>query len=60
MCDLCDDDEDLTHFIMFCPKYREIRQQCPELQQPYEEHINQVTGKFLFEELNIENKKEAL
>ena len=48
------------HFVMLCPELREIRQNCVELQQPYEEDFNQVVGKFLFKEENIETKKEIL
>ena len=31
-----------------------------ELQQPYEEDRKSVIGRFLFDEKNIENKKETL
>ena len=61
ICNLCGEvEENLVHFVMLCPELREIRQNCVELQQPYEEDFNQVVGKFLFKEENIETKKEIL
>ena len=57
-CNFCRDvEENLVYFMMLCPEFREIRQKCVELQQPYEEDFNQVVGKFLFKEENIETKK---
>ena len=41
---------------MLCPELREIRQNSVELEQPYEE----VVGKCLFKEENIETRKEIL
>ena len=59
ICNFCKDvEESLEHFVMLCPEFAEIRQNCVELQQPYEEDHNQVLGKFLFKEDNIENKKD--
>ena len=48
------------HFVLFCPEYKEERQKVLELQQPYEENEEQILGKFLFSEENIEEKKETL
>ena len=45
---------------MVCPEFGEMRQKCVELQQPYEEDFNQIVGKFLFKEEDIETKKEIL
>ena len=43
-----------------CPGYKEVRKTVIELQQPYEENREEVIGKFLFIEENIEKKKEVL
>ena len=45
---------------MECPEYKDIRPEIVELQQPYEEDGRRVIGKFLFDETNIEKKKEIL
>ena len=42
-----------------CPSYKEVRKTVIELQQPYEENREEVIGKFLFIEENIEKKKEV-
>ena len=52
--------EDINHFILECPEYKDIRPEIVELQQPYEEDGRRVIGKFLFDETNIEKKKEIL
>ena len=52
--------EDLNHFLLDCPEYSEIRSELKELQQPYEEDRKRVIGKLLFEETNLEKKKEVL
>lgn len=53
-------EEDLVHFIIECPLYSTERSKVIELQQPYEENKELIIGKFLFEERNIEKKKETL
>ena len=53
-------EEDLIHFLLFCPDYRDIRSGSRELQQPYKENLSEVAGNFLFNHENIENKKEIL
>ena len=52
--------EDRNHFLLDCPEYSEIRSELKELQQPYEEDRKRVIGKLLFEETNLEKKKEVL
>ena len=42
-----------------CPRYKEERKTVIELQQPYEENREEVIGKFLFIEENIQKKKEV-
>ena len=55
-----DVEEDRIHFIIMCPGYKEVRKTVIELQRPYEENREEVIGKFLFIEKNIEKKKEVL
>ncbi len=55
---MCGADEDLKHFLLWCPAYTEIREKITRLQQPYiEEEV--IIGKYLFENIYTEkNKKE--
>ena len=55
-----DAEENPVHFVMPCPEFREIRQKCVELQQPYKEDLNQIVGKFLINAEHIETKKKIL
>lgn len=60
-CTICDSEkEDLEHFLLICPEFSEIRTEIRHLQQPYEEDKSKIIGKFLFEESEIEKKKEVL
>ena len=60
-CHFCTDvEEDLIHFILMCPGYKEERKTVIELQQSYEENREEVIGFFLFIEENIEKKKKVL
>ena len=60
-CQLCNNNyEDLEHFIIFCPYYREVRNKAIELQQPYIEDKEMLIGKFLFEKDNLFKKKKVL
>ena len=40
----------VNHLMLDRPKYKEIRSEIVELQQPYEEDRRKVIGKFLFDE----------
>ncbi len=60
-CVYCEDEEEnLTHFLFKCPAYRDIRIATIELQQPYNEKLEETIGKLLFENRNMEKKKETL
>ncbi|XP_043192465.1 uncharacterized protein LOC122365374 [Amphibalanus amphitrite] len=62
-CVLCDEqNEDLKHFLLECPILSEIREKCPELQQPYWEDKEEVIMKFLFDDnrKHMEDKKQIL
>ncbi len=49
-CDMCGaDNEDLKHFLLWCPAYREERRKFTRLQQPYVEDEEDIIGKYLFE-----------
>ena len=61
LCELCGaEKEDLTHFLLFCERFREERAKVKELQQPFQEDLDEVIGKFLFVEEDIERKKSSL
>ena len=51
------ENEDLAHFILNCPAYEEERKESMHLQKPY---AKDILGMFLFEEEDIEEKKEVL
>ena len=60
-CTLCDGQkEDLHHFLLECPQLSDIRVKSLILQQPYEEDKVNIIGNFLFENTEIEKKKEVL
>ena len=62
-CPLCGDEdtiEDIYHFMLYCPAYTEQRSNIKQLQQPYESNKDLIVGTFLFEDENIEKKKEDL
>ncbi len=56
--------ENLKHFILWCPAYRNETQRNLRLQQPFkeeeEEEEEEIIGKFLFERENIEGNKDTL
>ncbi len=57
-CDMCGAlNEDLRHFLLWCPAYCEERGKIIRLQQPYEEDEDDIIGSYLFEERNIEETK---
>ncbi len=60
-CVMCGNErEDLQHFTLHCPAYQEERRRHPGLQRPYQEDEDQVIGRILFENANIENTKETV
>ena len=60
-CFVCDiDDKDIYHFMLHCTAYKEQRSQSIHLQQPYLESDQNIVGQFLFDNENIEEKKELL
>ena len=60
-CKLCGEtEEDLVHFILYCPAFREERINCSALQQPYIENTDHIIGNFLFSEHEIETNKKVL
>ncbi|RUM32355.1 MAG: hypothetical protein DSY42_01165, partial [Aquifex sp.] len=52
--------EDLKHFLLWCPAYSEERKKNLRLQQPYEEEEENIIGKFLFDNIKIEEAKEVI
>ena len=52
--------EDLQHYILHCPAYREERAKTTILQQPYQEDENTVIGELLFNRTKIEESKTLL
>jgi len=60
-CTLCGyEKEDREHFILRCPRLSDTRAQIEELQQPYEEDISEVIGRFLFDDKDMRRKMERL
>ena len=60
-CVFCEDQEETRfHFLLFSQAYTEERQKIFMLQQPYEEDLDKVIGKVLFEEEEIEKTKSVL
>ena len=53
-------EENLIHFILFCPEYDEERTKLIELQRPYIEDNTEIVGRLLFEDRNIDKKKEMI
>ncbi len=54
------DNEDLKHFLLWCPAYREERRIFTQLQQPYVEDEEDIIGKYLFENRYIEETKREI
>jgi len=60
-CSLCGyEEENLKHFLLECPKLSVIRSEIKELQQPYEECLENVIARFLFDDCNVEMKMASL
>ncbi len=57
-CDMCwADNEDLKHFLLWCPAYREERGKITRFQQPYIEDEEDTIGKYLFEKIHRRHQK---
>ncbi len=52
--------ENLTHFLLCCPGYSEIRQKSKVFQRPYIENEDNIIGQLLFNETNIQETKEIV
>ena len=62
-CQICEDEnikEDILHFMLHCPAYKEERHRVIELQQPYFDNEEEIIGSFLFNKENTEQKKQVL
>ena len=60
-CELCGEgNEDLKHFLLWCPEYREERKRSVRLQQPYIENEENIIGEYLFQNENIEVTKRTI
>ena len=60
-CSLCKQHcEDLKHLILTCPVYSPERAESIHLQKPHNESEDDIVGRFLFHEEDIESKKEVL
>ncbi len=60
-CDMCGaENEDLKHFLWWCPAYREERRTFTRLQQPYVKEEEDIIGKYLFENRYIEETKREI
>ena len=62
-CQICEGEnikEDILHFMLHCPVYKEERHRVIELQQPYFDNEEEIIGSFLFNKENTEQKKEVL
>ncbi len=55
---MCRADRDVKHFLLWCPAYMEMRRKIIRLQQPYMEDEEDIIGKYLFENIHTEAKKE--
>ena len=60
-CYYCKDiEENLIHLMLDCPQYNKERIKVKELQKPYIEDREKILGNFLFNENNIDKKKDIL
>ncbi len=57
-CDVCGaEGEDLTHFLLWCPGYCELRGKSVKLQQPYIQEEEDIVRRFLFDNRDIQERK---
>ena len=60
-CVMCEwEYENLAHFLLQCPAYREERRENLVLQQPYKENEDNIIGKLLFNGQYIEKNKKTI
>jgi hypothetical protein len=61
VCRMCGAEmENLYHFILWCPELGEERSSIVQLQQPYQEDEEDIVGRFLFDEEEMEEKKKSM
>ncbi len=59
-CEICaEENENLEHFLLWCPEYQRERNVNTKLQRPFKEDVEKVIGELLFQE-NIEEAKETI
>ncbi len=59
-CDVCGAErEDLTHFLLWCRGYYELRGKSVKLQQPYIQKEEDIVGRFLFDNRDIQETKKV-
>ncbi len=60
-CDVCGSEkEDLIHFLLLCPGYRKERRKSVKLQQPYIQEKEEIVGRYLFDNEDIEEAKREI
>ncbi len=61
-CKVCHNgsNETLQHILLACTAYTDLRQNTPELQQPYQENKNDVIKNLIFNNESMEMKKEEI
>ncbi len=60
-CDVCGaEKEDLIHFLLWCPGYSEERRKSVKLQQPYIQEEEDIVGRYLFNNEDIEEAKREI
>ncbi len=58
-CDMCGaENEDLRHFLLWCPAYVEERKWCVRLQQPYVEEEDGTIGSFYLKMTTTKKQKQ--
>ncbi len=56
-CKLCGAEvENINHFVPWCPPLQDTRRRAIELQPPYQEAEEKILGRFLFEDVRLEEK----
>ncbi len=60
-CHMCGaENEDLRHFLLWCPAYAEERKKCVRLQQPYVEEEDNTMAKFVSENDHTKETKATI
>ncbi len=52
--------EDLTHFLFWCRGYCELQRKSFKLQQPYIQEEEEIVGRFLFHNRDIQETKKVI